>query len=710
MSAFSLEHDGRVAVLILDLPSESVNTLTRSVVAELFERLAHLRAAESVDAIVLMSGKQDVFIAGADINEFVALKSAADAQRLSSEGQRLMGAIAASQKPVVAVIHGTCLGAGLELAMAAHYRVASDAPVTKLGLPEVQLGVIPAAGGCQRLPRLIGTRAAVDLILTGRSLTSVRAKRLGLVDQVAPQSILRRVAGNAATRLAAGWQPPARGPKGALAFLLDRNPIGRRLVFRQARKQVMARTAGHYPAPLAAIEALRRGLTHGESAGLEREAELFGALAVGPVSRRLVQIFFATTSLKKDVGVDLRGPDVRTVERLGVVGAGFMGTAIAGVAALRAGVDVRLRDTDAERVTRGIIGARKVLDDARRRRRLDRHEHARRAALVSGSVDYSGFGRRDLVIEAVFEDLDVKRGALADVEQVVADVCVVASNTSTLPIGRLQEVARRPERVVGIHFFSPVEKMRLLEVIRGPATADWVTATAVQFGRQMGKTVIVVRDAPGFWVNRTLAPYLNEAGWLLEDGASIEAVDAAMKKFGFPVGPFTLLDEVGLDIAAKVSVVLHDALGGRLAPPPAVATLVREGRLGRKSGAGFYRYVRGKRRRDPSAERTVGGHGTGRPSDADIERRLALAMMNEAARAFAEGIVGNPRDGDIGAIFGFGFPAFLGGPLRYIDDCGAAATVTELERYADAVGGRFAPADVLLDMARRGATFYGDGA
>jgi 3-hydroxyacyl-CoA dehydrogenase/enoyl-CoA hydratase/3-hydroxybutyryl-CoA epimerase len=474
----------------------------------------------------------------------------------------------------------------------------------------------------------------------------------------------------------------------------------------QAGRQVMSRTRGHYPAPLAAIDAVRTGLTRGVAAGLAREAQRFGELAVGAVSRHLVQIFFATTTLKKDVGVDLHAPGARAVERLGVVGGGFMGTAIAGVAALRAGVDVRLRDTDPGRVARGVVGARRVLDEARTRRRLDRHEHARRAALLSGSTDYSGFRRRDLVIEAVFEDLDVKRRVITEIEEVVGDDCVVASNTSTLPIGGLQQSARRPERIVGMHFFSPVQKMPLLEIVRGAATAESAVATAVRFGQRLGKTAIVVGDAPGFWVNRILAPYLNEAGWLLEEGATIETIDRVSVSFGFPVGPFTLLDEVGLDVADKASGVLHEALGARLAPPPAIAALVRDGRLGRKSGAGFYRYRRGRRRRDPSLGRRTRRRGSAPPSHRDVERRLVLALVNEAARAFAEGVVGRARDGDIGAILGFGFPPFLGGPLRYVDDCGASALVAELERYAAAAGPRFAPAESLVELARAGGRFH----
>jgi 3-hydroxyacyl-CoA dehydrogenase/enoyl-CoA hydratase/3-hydroxybutyryl-CoA epimerase len=421
-----------------------------------------------------------------------------------------------------------------------------------------------------------------------------------------------------------------------------------------------------------------------------------------------VQIFFATTAVKKDPGIGGAVGEARDVERLGVVGAGFMGSAIAGVAALRAGVDVRLRDTDWERVARGVAASRKILDEARTRRRLDKHEHFRRLSLVSGSPDTAGFARRDLVIEAVFEDVEVKRRTIADLEAATGDQCVIASNTSTIPIARLQDGARRPDRILGMHFFSPVERMPLLEVICGPATADWAAATAVRFGQRMGKTVIAVRDAPGFWVNRILAPYLNEAGWLLDEGATIEAVDKAMTAMGFPVGPLALLDEVGLDVAGKASGVLHEAFGERLTPPPAVHTLIADGRLGRKSGRGFYRYEGGKKKGvDPTVLTVVRpSRSASPPAATDIQRRPLLMMLNESARAMTEGIVRRPSHGDIGAVMGFGFPPYLGGPLRYIDDSGAAAIVSELERYAAAVGPRFAPCDALIQMARTGRRFY----
>ncbi len=707
MSAFSIEVTAGIATVTFDLPGEPVNKFTAAVKDELLGVLESLSAISDVRAVVLVSGKADTFIAGADINEFVAIGSREAAEDLSRDGQAMVERVASFRVPVVAAIHGACLGGGLELALGAHYRVASDDPKTKLGLPEVQLGILPGASGCQRLPRLIGLRAALDIILGGRSVDSRRALRSGLIDERVPPAILQQTALRAAVRLAEGWRPERRHPRGLLAGLLDRNPVGRLIVGWQARRQVVKRTRGHYPAPLAALRAVQHGLSRGMAAGLRREAALFGELTVGDVSRKLVQLFFATTALKKDPGANVAPERVPRVTRLGVVGAGFMGAGIAGLAALKAGVDVRLRDMDHERVARGMRGARGILDTRLNRRRLDRFEHQRLTALISGGTDHAGFALRDLVVEAVFEDVDVKRAVLSDLEAVVRDTCILGTNTSTIPISRLQEGASHPERILGMHFFSPVEKLPLLEIIRGRLTADWAVAAAVQFGRELGKTVIVLKDAPGFWVNRILAPYMNEAAWLILEGVPIPLIDRVMTRFGFPVGPVTLLDEVGLDVAAKASTVLHEAFGPRLAPAPVLDRLVEAGRLGRKAGRGFHRFEGGRKRGvDPSAAELLGSPATARMPSEEIERRLLLPMLNEAARAFSEGVVQSPRDADVGAIFGFGFPPFRGGPLWYAYDRGAAGIVDELTQLASTHGERFAPAELLVDMARANRKFY----
>jgi 3-hydroxyacyl-CoA dehydrogenase/enoyl-CoA hydratase/3-hydroxybutyryl-CoA epimerase len=701
MPALTWELQDGIAVLSLDVPDRPVNVISRAVKDEFNAALERLAVERDVQAIALFSGKPDNFIAGADIEDFLKLSSAAEAERLSAEGQELLSRLAAFPKPVVAGIHGACLGGGLELALACTYRVATDHRKTQLGLPEVQLGILPGAGGCQRLPRLIGARAALDIILAGKVERAQKAFKLGIVDELVPLPILRDISLAAAKRLAGGWRPRRKRPGGFVGWLLDGNPLGRRLVFRMARRQVQRVTGGNYPAPPSALEAVEYGLRHGVAEGLKREAQLFGRLAVTDVSRKLVQIFFATNELKKDLG----GPD--EVKRLCIVGAGFMGAGIAGTAVAQATVDVRMKDADLPRVAKGLLAARQILDDRLRRRSITKFEHIRLIALVSGGDSYAGFGRADLVIEAVFEDLQVKQQVLREVEAATPEHAVFASNTSTIPITRIAEAAQRPERVIGMHFFSPVARMPLLEVIPGARTAPDTVRTAAAFGRRMGKTVIVAKDTPGFWINRILAPYMNEAGSLLLVGVAIEEIDRLMVQWGFPVGPITLLDEVGLDVAQKASGVLHDAFGDRLVPAPAFALLVKDGRLGRKAGKGFYKYANGKKRGvDPAAYALVGVHPNGGIRPAEILQRLVLTMLNEAARAVGEGVVRSPRDGDVGAIFGFGFPPFRGGPLRHIDDLGAARVTADLERLADRYGERFSPCEVLQDQARRHGKFY----
>jgi len=706
-AAFTTTIENGIAVVCFDLPGEPVNKLSAAVKTELEALLVRLREDSLTRAVVLISGKADNFIAGADIEEFTAIGTQTEAERLSFEGQEMVSRLETFQKPIVAAINGACLGGGLEVALACHYRIATDHPKTVLGLPEVQLGLIPGAGGCQRLPRLIGARAALDMILTGKTERARKALKLGLVDEVVPPSILRQVAVAAADRLAREGLPKRQQKGGLPGLILDRTAPGRQLVYRGARKQVLKKSGGHYPAPLAALEAVRVGLEQGITAGLAEEHRAFGELAVGNVSRKLVQIFFATTALKKDDGVRPGTVVPRQIRRLGVVGSGFMGAGIAGTAVMNVEVDTRLKDSDLTRVGKGLKAATSLLKERLARRRLTRPQYERLSALLSGGTDFSGFSRADLVIEAVFEELDVKRQVLAEVEAEIRADTIFATNTSTIPIHQIAARARHPERVVGMHFFSPVDRMPLLEVIPTEATSRDTIVTAVRFGRRMGKTVIVVADRPGFWVNRILSPYLNEAGHLLQEGVRIELIDATMTEFGFPVGPVALLDEVGLDVAHKAGSVMHEAFGDRMKPAASLSRMLGATRLGRKNGRGFYHYKAGhKAGVDGSVYTLLAVRPTDGPEAEVVEQRLVYSMLNEAALACADRVVRSPRDADIGAIFGIGFPAFRGGPLRMIDDLTPGKVVETLYQLQEHFGERFRPAPSLLEMAKSGDRYY----
>lgn len=708
--ALSTTRADDVLIVTIDRPGEAVNTLGPELIGE-FESIFQIVNDDStINSVVLTSGKSDGFIAGADIEQFATLRTAADAERLSRTGQELLGKLEALRVPVVAAIHGACLGGGLETVLACRYRICTDHPKTTFSLPEVQLGLIPGMGGTQRLPRRVGLQAALDMILTGRSVRAKRALQIALVDEMVHPAILRDVAIDRARALGAGRrQPRGRGMGGPTGILLEHNPLGRGLVFKKARQSVLEKTHGHYPAPLAALEAVQAGYAHGTDHGLQTEARLFGEVAMTGVSRQLVFLFFASNALKKDPGVTEPSPKARDVERLGILGAGFMGAGIASVA-VQQGTLVRLKDTDPPRIGKGLAAIRTVLQERVTRRQVTRRELDDWMNLVGGTTDYSGFESADLVIEAVFEELALKHRVLAEVEPVLDPSAVYASNTSTIPITRIAEVAQHPERVLGMHFFSPVHRMPLLEVITTERTASEATVTAVAYGKRLGKTVIVVNDGPGFYTTRTLSAYMNEAGRLLDDGASIDAIDRALVDWGFPVGPIALLDEVGIDVGGKVGVVLSEAFGDRIAPSEALRRVVASGRTGRKGASGFYRYD-GTGRKGGVDESVYPIIGTPRREfdAAEITERCVLAMVNEAIRCLEEGVLRSARDGDVGAVFGIGFPPFRGGPFRYSDSIGAAQIVERLEDLDLRYHPRFQPAGLLLDMAASGRSFYDSG-
>ena len=715
MPSITLTRDAGVAVLSLDVPGAPVNTLSLALAEELRVLFDDIERDNSIVGAVLISGKSDNFIAGADIEQFLEFKTAEDAEQASYTGQKMLSRLERLRVPVVAAIHGACLGGGLETALACAWRVATEHPKTVLGLPEVQLGLIPGTGGTQRLPRLIGLPNALDMILRGRNVRPKKALKMGLVDDVVHPAILRDIAVQRARELGAGTRKRSEGrtERGAEGLLLERNRFGRTLVLKKARQSVMQQTHGLYPAPLAALDVIRVGYEQGEDAGFKEESRRFGELAMTEVSRQLIFLFFATNSLKKDPGVDAPVPAPRPVEKLGVLGAGFMGAGITSVA-VQQGTLVRLKDTDTARVGKGLAAVRDVVKERYTKRQITRQQLDDMMALTGGTTEYSGFGNVDLVIEAVFEDIDLKHRVLREVEPLLPDDAIYASNTSTIPIRRIAEAATRPEQVLGMHFFSPVHKMPLLEIIVTPRTTKEATVTAVAYGKQLGKTVIVVNDGPGFYTTRTLSAYMNEAGRLLDEGAAIDAIDKALVDFGFPVGPITLLDEVGIDVGGKVGLVLADALGVRMTPSEAMRRVVTAGRLGRKGRSGFYRYDESGKKGDVdnsiyqiigATARAKAGQHVDIPAE-EMVRRCVLAMVNEAARCLQEGILRSVRDGDVGAVFGIGFPPFRGGPFRYVDTIGAASIVRQLQELNTRHPPRFEAAELLVEMARSGKTFY----
>jgi 3-hydroxyacyl-CoA dehydrogenase / enoyl-CoA hydratase / 3-hydroxybutyryl-CoA epimerase len=706
------------AIIWFDVPGESVNTLKSGFEQEFDRVLTALDQDEALAAVVLASAKES-FIAGADINMLQGVETAAEAARLAQTGQAAMASLESFRLPIVAAIDGVCYGGGLEVALACSGRIASNSASTKFGQLEVNLGLIPGAGGTQRLPRLVGAEAALEMILTGKKVTAGEARDLGLVDDVVHPAILIETAVAHARRLAEGKKSGQKG-RGLdwKALLLEDNPVGRSLMFKQAREKTLAKTHGNMPAPLKAIDVIRTGIEEGMEAGLAAEAAAFGKLVVSPEARQLMHLFFAREALKKETGINEQAQP-REVNKVAVLGAGLMGSGIAYETVSRASRPVRLKDIDHAALRDGLRNIYSNLTERVRKQRMDERERANKMALVRPTTDYSGFGRVDVVIEAVFEDLELKHTVLREVEAHTQEEAIFATNTSALPIHEIAAASERPQQVIGMHYFSPVPKVPLLEVIVSDQTAPWVTATCVELGKAQGKTVIVVNDGTGFYTSRILGPYMNEAAYLLAAGTPIEKIDKSLVQFGFPVGPLKLLDEVGIDVAAKIAHILHEAFGERMLPPAALDTIIEDERQGRKNGRGFYRYQKknGEYKRknngrsvDKSIYKLLDVTPATDLSGEEIADRCLLQMVNEAVYCYSDGIIRSARDGDVGAVFGLGFPPFLGGPFRYVDGQGAGAVVERLERYQQRAGDRFRPAPLLKQMAQEDVGFYDEQA
>lgn len=722
----------RLKALIFDMPGERANKLNREVMAEFEQVLIDLeKQAEtqgSIDAMLLLSGKPGIFIAGADIEMLLATKSAAEAETLSALGQGLLSRWEDLPFPTICAINGAAMGGGCELALASTAIVMSDDPTVKIGLPEVNLGVIPGTGGCIRLTQKIGLAGALDLILAGKSMTGDRALKAGIIEGVVPRQdfesnaiawVKRNIESlKRGERLA---REPKLGGVGGLAGSMMES-VGKAVILKKAREGVHSKTRGKYPAPIEVIDVLQdTGVGYGpklkgeaRKRAMEREAEGFGRAASTEISKNLIRLYFMTEAVKKSKGLPAgAAAEARAVSNGAVLGAGVMGGGIAQLFADK-GIPTRMKDLNTPALSLGIQQAASIFKKQVKRKRLTPRQMQQKLNLIAPVLDYSGFRGVDLVVEAVIEKLEIKQKVFQELESQVSDECVIASNTSSLPITSMASVMRRPERFVGMHFFNPVNKMPLVEVIRGEKTSDEAVTTIFQLSKKLGKTPIVVKDAPGFLVNRLLVPYMNEAVYLLADGAPIEEIDRAFLEFGMPMGPMELIDEVGVDVGEKVVHILNDAFGERMTPAPFNQKLVEAKRLGKKTGKGMYEYPTNAqggsardKRLDPAIYSLLGV--TPRPGAVSVDEmieRCIYPMINEASRCLEEGIVVTAADVDLGMIMGTGFPPFRGGLMRFADSLGAQKIVDTLRKYTTKAGARFEPSPALVERARSGRKFY----
>lgn len=704
-----LEKNKGIATIWLDHQIEKMNVVSPDMMAVLDDVFEEITTDNDIKGVVIISAKKD-FIAGADIKAF-AIEKKGDFRPIQEKGHQGLANLEKQNKPVVAAIHGTAYGLGVELPLACHAIVCSDDPSTKLALPEVKLGLLPGGGGTQRLPKRVGLQKALDMMLTGKNIYAFQAKKMGLVDEVCNASKLHAVATQICEKMIAGKWSPKKRKKSLLEKFLDDTSIGRNIVFKQAKKMSAKQTQGNYPAVPAIIDCVETGLTKGNAAGYERELVLFEELMLTPESDALRSLFFAMSDNKKNPYTD-EGEKAKKLNTLGMLGAGFMGAGITEVS-VNKGINVLLKDLQAESIQKAKQQIWKSLQKKVKYKTLKKTDAEEIIGRVNGKLDYSDFDNTDIVIEAVVENMKVKKAIIKEIEENCKDDVIIASNTSSLSLTEMAEAAKKPEQVIGMHYFSPVPKMPLLEIVVTDKTAKNVIASCYDFGVKQGKTVIVVKDGPGFYVNRILAPYLNECLNMADEGIALDAIDKALIKKGFPVGPISLLDEVGLDIAAHVAESSAEALSnGREGFEANTSTtrMFKDGRLGKKNQKGFYKYEMKKGRAkkagiDPSAYNYFNGNGNKELPIEEIQDRALLLMINEAVMCLEEGILSNVQDGNIGAVFGIGFLPFTGGPFRYINQIGPAKIVARMDELKAKYGVRYEARPLLRAYANENKLF-----
>ena len=671
-----------------------------------FDRhLDEIAEMTNIKALLITSGKRSIFIAGADIKEIESLTDPKDASEKCELGKQIFDKLERLPQVTIAVINGACVGGGYELSLACNHRVAGFADSIKIGLPEIKLGILPGFGSCVRLPKLIGIARALSMILPGKLLDSRKALKMGMVDRLFYDPILVDEAKKFATNLLAKQEKVRPRKRRFTEKLLEGNPLGRSILFKQARKNVLKSTAGHYPAPLVTIDAIKAMVGKSQAEASQIESDALGKLAVTDISKNLIHVFYLDDGYKKKSWTEAT-PSLNMVNKAGVVGAGVMGGGIAQLLAKK-NIVCRIKDLNNDALALALKTARKLYAYQIKTRRMKRGQVDAQMSLISPTTTYVGFANVDVVVEAVVERMNVKQQVFKELDEVVQPNACLFTNTSSLRVTEMAGSTSRPEKVCGFHFFNPVHRMPLLEIIKTELTSDETIATAVAFARQLGKMPIVVADKEGFIVNRILLPYMNEAAYLFQEGIETKRLDDIAKSFGMPMGPLELADEVGIDIGYHVAQILEAAYGERMQVAKILKDIFDAGILGKKSGNGFYVHT-GKKTLVNAELLRLRPNATFTLNDEDTQKRLIYVMINEASRCLEEGAVDSAATIDVGMIYGTGFPPFRGGLLKYADSIGAKNILADLRNFQSKFDQqRFEPSQLLQSMADSGARFYG---
>lgn len=682
--------------------SRTMTTLDVETMHELKDIVEELHAkTPELAGAIFFSHKDNCFLAGADINLISSMTTESEAADKAEQGQNIYNRIEDLTIPTVVCIDGVCLGGGLELALSCKNIIASNSSKTSLGLPEVKLGIIPGFGGTYRLPRKVGLPNALDMILTGKTLRADKAKKIGLVAEVYPKENLLSMAPEFFNR-----KPKPLSMKESMKELATENFVTRKIIFQKVRESVLKKTNGFYQAPLKILDVMDSGMMKGRTSYLAAEAQAFGELSISEQSKNLQHIYFMSEAVKKYNGPKSRA-SLPLLDRGAALGAGTMGGGIAWLMA-EANMQPIMKDLTTDALNLGLKQSSQNFGGALKRKKITPDEFERKQRSITAQLDYSGFKKIDLVIEAVVENMDVKKKVFAETEKYVNRDCLLTSNTSSLSVQEMSTALEYPGRFAGLHFFNPVHLMPLVEIIVHDKVAPETVEALYKWVLRVKKTPVVVKDGPGFLVNRILMPYLNEAGYLLEEGVCVKDLDQAALNFGMPMGPARLLDEVGIDVGLKVAKIMYEGLGERAHPSGFSKKMADKNFLGKKTAKGFYLYDEKGKVTGPNSEvDEFLPKEKKKMSEADIQMRLFLPMINEAAAILQDGIVTTAADVDLGLIFGIGFPPFRGGLLRYADGQGLDKILNALKNHAETVDkDRYAPSPYLAELVEKKQSFY----